>query len=383
MQRIYFDHSATTPVDERVVVAMIEYMLDKFGNPSSIHSFGRDASKSIEDARDSIAALLNCNREEIFFTSGGTEADNLALIGYMTHHENKRRQLIISEIEHPAIRNSAEELKKRGYDVVRIRSDNDGKIELEEIESVISTNTALVSVIHINNEIGTINDIASIAELTHKYGAVFHTDAVQSFGKFPINVEKMSIDMASISAHKIYGPKGVGAIYIREGLKLNSRSFGGQHEMGLRVGTENLPGIVGFGRATQICQTEMDSEAAYLGQLRENLYNTLSEELDDLILNGHPVDRLPGNLNLSFRGVEGEALLLALDLEGIAVSSGSACSSGNTDPSPILLAIGLDPQDAQASLRITLGRSNTQKDVDYAARVIIDVVNRLRTTAGN
>ena len=382
MPRIYFDHSATTPVDERVVVTMNEFMLEKFGNPSSIHGFGREARRALEEARATIAGMLNCSDDEVYFTSGGTEADNLALIGYSLYHRNDGDHVIISNIEHPAVLKAADELERLGFAVTRIPADRYGSVFPEAILEALTDRTILVSAMHINNEIGTVNDIGAIGSMLRQRGIRFHTDAVQSFGKAPLDVQAMGIDILSLSSHKIYGPKGVGAIYIRKGIEIQPRVYGGHQERGIRSGTENLPGIIGLGKAASICRDEMDSEAQRLSQLRDGMYTRFSEEMSDVSLNGHPTKRLPGNLNLSFHGVEGEALLVALDLEGIAVSSGSACSSGSTQPSHVLTAIGLPPEEAQATLRITLGRSNTDNDVEYAIRVIIDNVNRLREMSG-
>ncbi len=381
MQTVYFDHSATTPVDERVVIAMNEYMLEKFGNPSSAHLFGREAKSAMNKARESISTLLNCSPEEIYFTSGGTESDNLALIGYAIANRDKGDEIIISNVEHPAIKAPAHELESQGFIVKTVPADKYGEVKLEALEPLITERTLIVSIMHINNEIGTINDIGRIGEYLHQRNIIFHTDAVQSFGKVPIDVKSMHIDMLSLSGHKIYGPKGIGALYVRKGLKLHPRQFGGKHENGLRAGTENLPGIVGLGVAADICKTDMEVEAQRLSELRDELYARLDEKLDAITLNGHPTKRLPGNLNITFHGIEGEALLTALDLEGIAVSTGSACSTGSSKPSSVLTAIGLSEKDAQSSIRITLGRGNTYNDIDYAARIIIDCVERLRQIA--
>jgi len=381
-RRIYLDHSATTPVDERVVVIMNEFMLEKFGNPSSSHSFGREAKAALENAREPIAALLNAAPEEIFFTSGGTESDNLALLGYALKHRDKGNQVIISSVEHPAVRAAAEELARSGFQITRVKADAQGLVAPEAINEALTPQTILVSIMHANNEIGTINDIGTIGRLLRERGIGFHTDAVQSFGKAPIDVQEMAVDLASISSHKIYGPKGVGAIYIRKGVEVYPRFWGGHQEGGNRSGTENLPGIVGFGKAAELCRQVMSLEGEQLSELRDELLNMLVERLDDITINGHPTRRLPGNLSITFQGVEGEALLMALDLEGIAASSGSACSSGSAKPSPVLIAIGLTEQEAHATLRFSLGRSNVRSDIVHAAKVIIDAVNRLRAMAG-
>ncbi len=378
MNRIYLDHSATTPVDERVVVAMNEFMLEKFGNPSSVHSFGREARQAVEQARVQVATLIGADPQDIYFTSGGTEADNLALFGSCVQKGVAGNHVITTQIEHPAILNAATELERVGFRVTRLTPDTDGMVHPEAVAEAMEDATILVSVMHVNNEVGTVNDIETIGRVVHERGALFHTDAVQSFGKIPIDVRRMDVDMLSLSGHKIYGPKGIGALFVRRGLGLHPRQFGGHQESGLRAGTENLPGIIGLGTASAICGEEMDFEAAKLIEMREELYNYLTESLDDVSMNGHPTKRLPGNLSLSFAGVEGEALLMGLDLEGIAVSSGSACSSGSTQPSHVLTAIGLSDEQAHSTIRISLGRGNTLRDVRYSAHVICDIVKRLR-----
>jgi cysteine desulfurase len=382
MNRIYFDHSATTPVDERVVITMNEFMLEKFGNPSSIHSFGREARQAVEEAREAVAGLISAAPEDIFFTSGGTESDNLALLGYAQLHQEDGGHVIVSAIEHPAILNTADELERLGFRVSRVKPDHFGQIQPEAVAEAIERDTILISVMHVNNEVGTVNDLKTISQVAHDHEVIFHTDAVQSFGKLPIDVSTMDIDMLSLSGHKIYGPKGIGALFIRKGIGLHQRQFGGHQESGVRAGTENLPGIIGLGRAASICRKEMANETLKLVELREELYSRLNEALDEITLNGHPTQRLAGNLNVTFNGIEGEALLMALDLEGIAVSSGSACSSGSTKPSHVLTAIGLSEEEAHSTLRITLGRGNTFRDIDYAAKVIADAVVRLRVMSG-
>lgn len=382
MERIYFDHSATTPVDERVVVAMNEAMLEEFGNPSSIHSFGQRAKAVLDKARGQVARLLNAAPDEIYFTSGGTEADNIALIGTALHQRARGGHIVISDIEHAAVRASALELERQGFSVSRVKPDRLGQITPDAVRECMRPDTILVSVMHCNNEFGTINDIAAISKVAHSYGALFHTDAVQSFGKIPIDTQTMNIDLLSLSGHKIYGPKGIGALFIRKGVRVIPRQFGGHQESGIRPGTENVGGIVGLGRAAEICSKEMSSEGERLTGLRNELLCRIEEELDGVTLNGHPEKRLPGNLNLTFHGVEGEAFLIALDMEGIAVSTGSACSSGSAQPSQALLALGLSPEEANSTIRFSLGRSNTDQDIAYAAKIIVDAVRRLRAMTG-
>jgi len=325
-----------------------------------------------------IAGLLRCDSNEVFFTSGGTEADNLALIGYALKHRDQGDHVIVSNIEHPAIENAADELEYLGFQITRVPADEYGMIHPQTVKDALTDKTLLVSIMHVNNEVGTINNVGAIGRMLRELGVTFHTDAVQSFGKIPIDVDEMGIDMLSLSSHKIYGPKGVGAIYIRKGLDIQTRIFGGHQEGGIRSGTENLPGIVGLGKATEICRDEMENETKHLTSLRDELHSLIANGVDDILLNGHTMYRLPGNLNLIFHGVEGEALLLALDLKGIAASSGSACSSGSTKPSNVLLNMGIKPEEAQSSLRMTLGRYNTHEEVQYVAKVVIDTVKRLR-----
>ncbi len=383
MKRIYLDHSATTPVDARVAAVIKEYLLEDFGNPSSIHSFGRETKDALEDARARVAGLLNCRPDEIYFTSGGTEADNLALIGYALKHRQHGEHIVVGGIEHPAVKNSAAELEARGFRITEVKPDRYGEVKPEAVGEALTDDTIIASIMHVNNEIGTINDIGAIGSLCRKHGVTFHTDTVQSYGKVHIDVQAMNVDMASVSSHKIYGPKGVGALYMRQGIEVQPRTFGGHQENGIRVGTENLPGIVGLGRAAEICAAEIDDEAQRLSSLRDSLYHQITEKLESISLNGHPTRRLPGNLNLIFHGVEGEALLMLLDQRGIAVSSGSACSSGSTSPSAVLTGIGLSDEEAQSSIRITIGRENTKDDIDYAADVFVDSVKRLRSMAGD
>ncbi|NQT35186.1 cysteine desulfurase [bacterium] len=382
MKRIYFDHSATTQVDPRVAEVVREYLLDKFGNPSSFHSFGRETREALENARMQVAELLNCSPDELHFTSGGTEADNLALIGYSLKNRAHGDHIVIGSIEHPAVLKSAVELENRGFKVSRVAANRYGEITPDAVSAAIEDSTILVSVMHVNNEIGTVNDVGAIGAVCCKRGVTFHTDAVQSYGKVTIDVRAMNIDMASVSSHKIYGPKGIGALYVRNGIEVQPLTFGGHQEAGIRVGTENLPGIVGLGEAAAICKAEMENEAEKLIALRQLLHQRITDELENVSLNGHPSKRLPGNLNLTFHGVEGEALLMALDLEGIAVSSGSACSSGSKDPSHVLSSIGLSDEEAHSTLRMTLGRENTIEDIERAAAVIINKVRSLREMAG-
>ncbi|MDZ7260866.1 MAG: cysteine desulfurase NifS [candidate division KSB1 bacterium] len=377
VRRIYFDHSATTPVDPRVLEEMLPYFCEKFGNASSIHAFGREGKVALEEARERVARLINASASEIYFTSGGTESDNLALKGLAFAEEN-RKHLITSKVEHHAVLNTCHYLEKQGFKVTYLPVDQYGMVDPEEVQKAITDQTFLISIMHVNNEVGTINPIRQIGEIARERGVYFHTDAVQSYGKLPIDVKKMNIDLLSLSGHKIYGPKGVGALFIRKGIRIEKLNHGGHHERNKRAGTENIPGIVGLGKAAEICQQEMEREAEHLTHLRNAFYQKVSQAVPRVYLNGHPVNRLPGNLNLSFEGVEGESLLLSLDLKGIAASSGSACTSGSLEPSHVLSAMGIKPELAQASVRFTLGRSNTMEDVDYTVKVLPEIVERLR-----
>jgi len=372
------DHSATTPVDSRVVEAMLPFFEYKFGNPSSIHSYGREVKVALEESRETIARFLNAKASEIYFMSGGTEADNTAIKGIAYAMKNKGKHIITSRIEHHAVLHTCEHLERAGFKISYLKPDKHGMIHPEAVAEAMTDETILVSIMHVNNEVGTINPIDKIGEVARNHDVLFHTDAVQSFGKLKIDVAAQPIDLLSFSGHKIYGPKGIGGLYIRKGIKLEKLIHGGSHERNRRPGTENMAGIAGIARAVEICAKEMDKEAIQLITLREALYGKLLQAIPHMILNGHPTERIPGNLNLSFESVEGESLLLSLDLKGIAVSSGSACTSGSVDPSHVLLAMNVKPELAQSSLRFTLGRGNTMEDVDYVASLMPEIVQRLR-----
>ncbi len=379
MKRYYFDHSATTRVEPEVAQAMREVMTLHFGNPSSLHSFGRDARVILENAREQIAQMLHADPAELFFTSGGTEADNTALIGVMLANRDRGNHLITSKIEHHAVLNTAEYLEKQGVRVTFVSPDAEGRIQPDDVLAAVTPETVLISIMHVNNETGTINPIAEIGRIARERGILMHTDAVQSFGKLPIDVQKMNLDLLSLSGHKIYGPKGIGALYIRRGVKIQPRTFGGHQERELRTGTENLPGAVGLAKAAMICNEKMAAEAVRLTALRDRFWHELQARLDGIRLNGSLKHRLPGINNISFEGVEGEALLLSLDLKGIAVSTGSACSSGHANASHVLLAMGIPPQIAQGSIRFSMGRENDDEAVDYALEVIPQIVQNLRS----
>ena len=381
MKRIYLDHSATTPVAPEVLDAMLPYFGKKFGNASSLHSFGLEAKEALEESRAKVAAILCAQPEEIIFTSGGTESDNLALkgIGYRSKEKGLGNHIITSSIEHPAILETCRKLETQGFEVTYLPVTKDGLVDPGTVESAVREETVLISIMHANNEIGTIQPLKEIGEIAAQKDVFFHTDAVQTAGKIPIDVNDMGLDLLSISAHKLYGPKGVGALYARKGTRLDSIVQGGGHERGLRSGTENVAGIVGLARAADLASQEMASEAKRLTDLRDKLAKMVLDSVKDAWINGTMTKRLPGNLNFGFRYVEGESLLLFLDSKGIAVSTGSACSSKKLEPSHVLLSLGLKAEECHGSLRITMGRSNTEEDVDYVARSITEAVERFRS----
>ncbi|MCX7780566.1 MAG: cysteine desulfurase NifS [Negativicutes bacterium] len=378
MKRIYFDHSATTPIDRRVAEVVLEHMTEKFGNASSIHSFGREARKAIDEAREKVAALLNAESNEIFFTSGGTEGDNLALKGVAYANRKKGTHIITSAIEHHAVLHTCEYLEKQGFTVTYLPVDEYGMVRVEDVAKAITDKTILISVMFANNEVGTIQPIKEIGKLAREKGVYFHTDAVQAVGNYPIDVKDMNIDLLTLAGHKFHGPKGVGALYIRRGVRVEAIQHGGGHERNMRAGTENVPGIVGLGKAAEIAQSELNSKMAHISALRDRIIGEVMAKIPHTKLNGHPTQRLPGNANFSFHFIEGESLLLNLDLKGIAASSGSACTSGSLDPSHVLLAMGLTHEVAHGSLRVTLGRGNTKEEVDYFLEVLPAIIQRLR-----
>jgi len=379
MRKVYFDHSATTPVDPAVIEAMLPFLNEKFGNPSSIHSFGREAKVALEEAREMIADFCHARAADIYFTSGGTESDNMAIKGVAYEYKNKGRHIITSKIEHHAVLHTCEFLEKEGFEVSYVAPDQYGMIHPEAVKELIRNDTILISIMHANNEVGTINPIEQIGAIAHERGILFHTDAVQTFGKIPIDLSKLPVDLMSMSGHKIYGPKGIGVLYVRKGVKLVPLSHGGGHERNRRPGTENMPGIVGLAKAVELRKARMQSDNEYVARLRDRFHELITTSIPRVILNGHPEKRLAGHLNLSFQGIEGEALLLSLDLKGVAASSGSACTSGSIDPSHVLTAMGIKPEVSRSSIRFTLGRDNTEEDVDYAASILPEIVQRLRS----
>ncbi len=375
---IYFDNAATTPIRPEVYEEIKPYIEEHFGNPSSIYSIARDSKKAIDKARQQVADALNAQPAEIYFTGCGSESDNWVLKGVSSALKNKGNHIITTCIEHHAILHTCEYLEKNGFEVTYLPVDEYGKISLDDLKAAIRPETILVSVMFANNEIGTVEPIKEIGAICHEKGIYFHTDAVQAFGHIKIDVQDMNIDFLSISGHKIGAPKGIGALYIRKGCKIDNLIHGGQQERGRRAGTENVIGIVALGKAAEMAMAEIDEVTAKLTYLRDKLINSLLSKIDYARLNGHPVDRLPGNVNISFEFIEGESMLLLLDNYGICASSGSACTSGSLDPSHVLLAIGLPYEKAHGSLRISLGYQNTEEQVDKLIEVLPPIVQRLR-----
>lgn len=378
-KRIYLDYSATTPVKQEVVDAMLPYFTEVFGNPSSIHAYGRDARNIINNVRESVAKHLNAGADEIYFTGGGSESDNWAIKGIAYAYRQKGNHIITSTIEHHAVLHTCEGLEKEGFEVTYLPVDADGKISLEALKAAIKPETTLITIMAVNNEIGTVQPIAEIGALAKANGVLFHTDAVQALGNIPLDVKAMNIDLMSMSSHKIYGPKGIGALYVRKGVKIKNLIEGGAQERKRRAGTENVPGIVGFGKAVELAFENFDNHVQHLETLRNRLMAGILEKIPYVKLNGHKTDRHPGNVNVCFEFIEGESLLLSLDLVGIAGSSGSACTSGSLDPSHVLMAIGLPHEIAHGSLRLTIGDFTTEEDVDYTVEKLIEIVERLRS----
>jgi cysteine desulfurase len=378
MEKIYLDYAATTPVHPEVLEAMLPYFTEKFGNPSTLYEYGQEAKGAIEEARASVAGLIGGKPEEIVFTCGGTEADNYALEGAVYANEKKGNHIITSSIEHHAVLETCKFLEKRGFKVTYVPVDNYGLVDPDAVKKAITPETVLVSVMHANNEVGTIEPLAEIGKITREAGVLFHTDAVQTVGHIPVDVNELGVDLLSMSAHKLYGPKGVGALYIRKGKGLVPFMHGGEQEKRRRAGTENVPGIVGLGKAAELARQEMAQEAKRLTGLRDKLISGLLEHIGDARLNGHPFKRLPNNVNLTIDFVEGESMCLHLDMEGICASTGSACSSGSLEASHVLLAMGLRHEQAHGSLRFTLGRWTTEDEIDKVIGALTSVVARLR-----
>lgn len=375
MKRIYLDHAATTPVDKEVLEAMKPFFRKKFGNASSIHSLGREAKNALDESREKIAGKVNSEPDGLVFTSGGTESNNLALKGVMFSNHKRGRHLITSRVEHDCVLNSCRWLEKQGFEVTYLPVDEYGFVDLNELEASIREDTVLVSIIHGNNEIGTLNPLDRIGKICSERGVYLHTDACQSFTKVPIDVKRDNIDLLTINSHKIYGPKGVGALYIRKGVRIDPLLHGGGHEFNRRSGTENIPGIVGFAKATEVTR---ERDILHMTQLRDRLIKTISREISHSRLNGHPTERLCNNTNFSFNYIEGESLLLRLDAKGICASTGSACSSHSLEPSHVLMSIGMKPEYAHGSLRLTLGKDNTLNEIEYTLDAVRESVEDLR-----
>ena len=378
MKRIYLDYAATTPTCPEAVEAMLPYFTESFGNASSIHSYGQEAKQALEEARSKVASLIGAGSEEVVFTSGGTEADNCAIKGVAYANQSRGNHIITSAIEHHAVIESAEFLEIQGFEVTCLPVDEYGLVDPEQVREAITGKTILITIMQANNEVGTIEPIAEIGKIAREAGVYFHTDAVQAVGRIPVDVNELGVDLLSSSAHKLYGPNGVGILYIRKGTKLVPFMHGGEQEGGWRAGTHNIPGIVGFGKAAEMAQQEMAGEAKRLTVLRDRLINGLMERIEHTHLNGHPTQRLPNNANVSFEFVEGESILLNLDLEGISASTGSACSSLSIEPSHILLALGVPPEQAHGSMRFSLGKWTSEEDIDRVLEVLPRIISKLR-----
>lgn len=378
MKRRYFDYSATTPTDPKVLEGMLPYFTEGFGNPSSIYSYGRENKKVVEKAREQLAKLIGADSKEVFFTGSGSESDNWAIKGIAMALKEKGNHIITTKIEHHAVLHVCEYLEKHGFEITYLPVDQYGLIDLEELEKSITEKTILISIVFANNEIGTIQPVKEIGEMAKKHGVYFHTDGVQALGNIEIDVQDMNIDLMSMSSHKIYGPKGIGALYIRKGVKIDPIIHGGAQERKRRAGTENVPGIVGFGLAAELALENLQNHIERTILLRDKLIKGIMDNIDYVKLNGHPTKRLPGNVNMSFEFIEGEALLLSLDMVGICGSSGSACTSGSLDPSHVLLAIGLPHEIAHGSLRLTIGRYTEEEDIEYVLKELPIIIDRLR-----
>lgn len=374
----YFDHAATTPVDPRVLQKMLPYFTENFGNPNSQHACGRRAAAAVDEARDTVASLIGAKPNEIYFTSGGTESDNWALRGAAHANAERGKHLIVSVVEHPAMIATARELQKEGFEVTFAAVDEFGRVDLQKLKDSIRPDTTFIGVMTANNEIGTIQPIAEISALARERGIVFFTDAVQAAGALKLNVKEPAVDMLSFSGHKFYGPKGVGVLYIRSGVRVGKIITGGHQERSMRGGTTNVPGIVGLAEAFRLANEEMAQNNAHVSAIRDRFISRVLREIPYVKLNGHPKDRLPNNANFSFRYIEGESLLFSLDLAGIAVSSGSACSSGSLEPSHVLLATGLPEGLAHGSIRFSFGKENTAEQIDIAVEKLKEIVVRLR-----
>lgn len=381
MKIIYLDHAATTPTDNRVVEAMLPYFVENFGNPSSVHSFSRKAKDAVTKARENVATMIGAKPEEVVFTSGGTESDNMAVKGVVYAGRDKGNHVITSKIEHHAVLESCRFLERQGFSVTYLPVDKYGIVDPDEVKNAITDKTILISVMHANNEIGTVQPIREIGRIAEEKGVFFHTDAVQTLGHVPINVDDLNVDLLSASAHKLYGPKGVGMLYIRNGVRMHSFMHGGEQEKGRRASTHNVPGIVGFGKAVELAGEEMKNEMEHMRPLRDFLIKGILAKINGSFLNGHPEMRLPNNVNISIPDAEGESMLMNLDRSGIACSTGAACAASSIEVSHVLMAIGIPPDVAQGSLRFTLGRSTTKDDIEYVLEVLPGIVDSLRAVS--
>ena len=378
MKNIYFDNAATTKLDDEVLKEMLPYLKDNYGNPSSIYKLGREARKAIEDSREKIAKVLNCKANEIYFTVGGSESDNTAIKGIAKANKKRGNHIITSKIEHPAVLETCKQLEKEGFEITYISVDEKGIVDLEELKKSIKPTTILITIMFANNEIGTIQPIEEIGKIAKGNNIYFHTDSVQAFGSIKIDVQKLNIDSLSLSGHKFYGPKGVGALYVKTGVPFEKFISGGHQERNKRAGTENVAGIVGIGKAIELAYENLDEYNKKIKELRDYYVKQVEEKIPYIKINGDMEKRLPGNSNISFRFIEGEGLLLNLDLKGICASSGSACTSGSLDPSHVLLAIGLPHEIAHGSLRVSIGKYNTKEEIDYLIENLMEIVTRLR-----
>lgn len=374
----YFDNAATTRVKDEVLEEMLPYLKEKFGNPSSMYTIGREAKKAIENARERVAKLINCKANEIYFTGSGSESDNTAIKGIAHKRAFKGKHIITSKIEHPAVLHTCQSLEREGFKVTYLNVNKDGIVDINQLINSIRNDTILISIMYANNEIGTIQPIHDIAKIAKMHNIVFHTDAVQACGNIPINVQKMQIDMLSLSGHKLYAPKGTGALYVKKGIEFEKFIDGGHQEKNKRAGTENVSGIVGLGKACELANINLEEHQKYLTKLRDYYILKVQEKIPNVRLNGSKKERLPGNANFSFELVDGQSLLLNLDAKGICASSGSACSTGSSNPSHVLLAIGLSPELAYGALRTTFGEENTKEDIDYLVNSLQETVDRLR-----
>jgi cysteine desulfurase len=377
MRRVYLDHNASTPVHPDVLAAMLPYFSERFGNASSIHGFGREARDAIDVARESIAGFLEVSPEEVVFTSGGTESDNLAVKGVAGARPGGH--IVTTQVEHHAVLRTCQALEKAGHPVTYLPVDGDGLVDPDDVQRALRADTVLISIQSANSEVGTVMATAEIGRIAREHGIPFHVDGVQTFGKLPLSVRDAGVALLSMSSHKIYGPKGIGALYVRKGTRMVSVQHGGDHERRRRAGTENVPAIVGFGKAVEIRARDMAEEAGRVAALRDRLWEGVRRAVPDVKLNGHPSRRLPGTLNMSFRGLEAESLILALDLKGIGVSAGSACTSGSLEPSYVITAMGVPPEWSLGAVRTSLGEGTSREDVDYVLEVLPAAVNRIRT----